>query len=239
VQKAISDEELEKLRGREREGKEKPQQQQAIRDEDILFTPREGEKPQVVIKDTDIPHADREGVKKPPHQGRTGRLDAPNITDQFWSRNVPLSQKLNGLQIKYNADTERFFIVKPNYYIRDVKFSSQLGYALGFEGKEDFNIASHPPDLKAGIHHLYVYTKDLTENIVVGDRMASLLRVVTIRGEHNQVVEETFDTPIMSRVVPREITEIEIEVRSAEGRLVPFEWGSLIIVLVFKKAIYL
>ncbi len=120
-----------------------------------------------------------------------------------------------------------------------MNFSSQLGYALGFEGKDYTTIAAHPPDLKAGIHHLYVYTKDLTENIVVGDRMASLLRVVTIRGEHNQVVEETFDTPIMSRVVPREITEIEIEVRSAEGRLVPFEWGSLIVVLVFKKAVYL
>ncbi len=162
------------------------------------------------------------------------------IRDRFnFVPNGPISQKLDGFRIKYNADTERFYIIKGNYYIHDVKFSPQLGYALGFDGHELWLGASHPPDLKAGIHHLYVYTKDLTENIVVGDRMASLLRVVTIRGEHNQVVEETFDTPIMSRVVPREITEIEIEVRTAEGRLVPFEWGSLIIVLVFKKAVYL
>jgi hypothetical protein len=86
---------------------------------------------------------------------------------------------------------------------------------------------------------MYVYTNDLTENVVVGDKMASLLRIVTIKGEHEEVVEDTFDTPFMSRVVASEVTEIGIEIRTADGRLLPFEWGSVIVVLVFKRALFM
>jgi hypothetical protein len=72
---------------------------------------------------------------------------------------------------------------------------------------------------------------------MVGDKMASLLRIVTIKGEHEDIIEETYDTPFMSRVVASEVTEIGIEIRTADGRLLPFEWGSVIVVLVFKKAL--
>jgi hypothetical protein len=53
------------------------------------------------------------------------------------------------------------------------------------------------------------------------------------------MIEQTYDTPIMSRVVNNDVNEIGIEIRTADGRLFPFEWGTVHLVLVFKKAIYL
>lgn len=38
--------------------------------------------------------------------------------------------------------------------------------------------------------------------------------------------------------MPRQVDEIEIEIRTREGRLVPFQFGTTLIVLVFKKSIF-
>lgn len=39
------------------------------------------------------------------------------------------------------------------------------------------------------------------------------------------------------RVMPRQVSEIEIEIRTREGRLVPFQYGTTLVVLVFKKTL--
>uniref|UniRef100_A0A914HAS4 Integrase catalytic domain-containing protein n=1 Tax=Globodera rostochiensis TaxID=31243 RepID=A0A914HAS4_GLORO len=69
---------------------------------------------------------------------------------------------------------------------------------------------------------------DSTENIIIGNSLSSLLRVVSISGaipgEYN---EKIYDSPIFARVLPREINEIEIELRTMDkGRLVPFAYGT-------------
>ena len=53
------------------------------------------------------------------------------------------------------------------------------------------------------------------------------------------VVEKIYDSPMYNKVMPRQINEIEIEIRTREGRLVPFQYGTTLIVLVFKKTIFL
>ena len=46
------------------------------------------------------------------------------------------------------------------------------------------------------------------------------------------------DSPIYARVLPREVREIEIELRTMDGgRLVPFAYGVVLVVLIFKKVI--
>jgi hypothetical protein len=172
---------------------------------------------------------------------RIGRVaDGEVIENTDNERNVPLWQKLSEFQVNFDPDINRF-VVKLGHWNRWCHFTPQLGYALGFSVDKwivyPFVEASHPPDLQAGIHHMYVYSNELTENVMVGDKMASLLRIVTIKGEHEDIIEETYDTPFMSRVVASEVTEIGIEIRTADGRLLPFEWGSVIVVLVFKKAL--
>jgi hypothetical protein len=46
-----------------------------------------------------------------------------------------------------------------------------------------------------------------------------------------------YDTPMMSKVVAKEIYEIGIEIRSLEGRPINFDYGVVIITLVFKRLI--
>jgi hypothetical protein len=78
----------------------------------------------------------------------------------------------------------------------------------------------------------------LTENLIIGNSFSSLLRVVSISGavpgEYN---EKIYDSPIFANVLPKEVNEIEVELRTLDGRLVPFSYGSVMIVLLFKKVI--
>ena len=56
-----------------------------------------------------------------------------------------------------------------------------------------------------------------------------------IPGEYT---EKIYDTPIFARVMPKEVSEIEIELRTMDnGRLVPFSYGTVMAVLIFKKTI--
>ena len=122
--------------------------------------------------------------------------------------------------------------------------SSQISYILGFENNEKITNeeqAKYSADLKGGIDSFGVYAKDLTENIICGNELVSLLRVVTITGNYKfgDKIENIYDSPIFLRVLPKQISEIEIELRSmgGDGRLMPFQFVTTLIVLVFKKVI--
>lgn len=64
-----------------------------------------------------------------------------------------------------------------------------------------------------------------------------MLRIVAVDGEqkHGQIVEKIFDSPMYVKVVPREINEIEIEIKTLTGQYVPFQFGNVITTLVFRK----
>jgi hypothetical protein len=122
--------------------------------------------------------------------------------------------------------------------------SSQIGYLLGFENTEKIineEVTKYSADLKGGIDSFGVYAKGLTENIICGSELVSLLRVVTITGDHKfgDKIENIYNTPIFLKVLPKQINEIEIELRSmgGDGRLMPFQFGTTLVVLVFKKVI--
>ena len=80
-------------------------------------------------------------------------------------------------------------------------------------------MAKYSLDLKGGIHSFGVYAKDLTENIICGSEFVSLLRMVTITGSNKfgDTVENIYNTPIYLRVQPKQLSEIEIELRSMDG----------------------
>jgi hypothetical protein len=77
----------------------------------------------------------------------------------------------------------------------------------------------------------------LLENVIFGDQLTSLLRVVPVSGKEGDVIEQIYDTPMMSRVTAKEINEIVIEVRNMEGRPIKFDYGIVIVTLIFKRTI--
>ncbi|KAI1693116.1 hypothetical protein DdX_20840 [Ditylenchus destructor] len=147
---------------------------------------------------------------------------------------------LQTTRFRYRSELGRFQLEINNSHVKYVIPSPQLGYVLGYEEKEIQNndVAKYASDLKGGISHLCVYAHGLTENMIFGDTLSSLLRVVAVSGKPGDVIEKTYDTPIYSKVLPREVNEIAIEIRTMEGRLVPFDYGTVVVTLVFKKAIY-
>lgn len=145
------------------------------------------------------------------------------------------------MKLEYLRDFERFKAVFTNPSIKHLSFSPQLGYVLGFQNLNavrNNEIAKYGCDLRGGFSSFAVYNNGLTENMIIGNSMSSILRVVSIAdarpGEYN---EKIYDSPIYCRVMPLEVKEIEIELRTMDGRFVPFAWGTVMVVLIFKKVI--
>ena len=74
--------------------------------------------------------------------------------------------------------------------------------------------------------------------MIVGDQMSSLLQIVPVSGKGGEIIEKRYDTPMMSKVVSKELSEISVEIRSMEGRPINFDYGIVILTLIFKRAIY-
>jgi len=151
-------------------------------------------------------------------------------------------QIIDSIEILYHKDFERFKVLFNHTSIKYLSFSPQLGYVLGFENTnmvQNREIAKYGCDLRGGFSSFAVYTKGLTENMIIGNSLSSLLRVVSVAGaKPGEYNENIYDSPIYARVLPKEVNEIEIEIRTMDnGRLVPFSFGTVLIVLIFKKVI--
>uniref|UniRef100_A0A914MV96 Integrase catalytic domain-containing protein n=1 Tax=Meloidogyne incognita TaxID=6306 RepID=A0A914MV96_MELIC len=180
-------------------------------------------------------------------EGNTDNVDTNKFS--LWRGGIRLSGNLtllknmiNSITFEYNIDFGRFFLKINHSNIDYISLSTQLCYVLGFENPQiikNKDVAKYGSDLKGGFSSFGVYVKGLTEKMIIGDSLSSLLRVVSISGatpgEYN---EKIYDTPIYSRVLPKEINDIEVELRTLDnGRLVPFSYGTVLIVLIFKKVI--
>ena len=89
-------------------------------------------------------------------------------------------------------------------------------------------------DLKGGVSHLCCYT-DIIEDLPFGDTLSPLLQVIAVSGIPGEIIEKKYESPLFCKVKQREIDEIGIEIRTLSNRLVPFEYGVVVIVLMFKK----
>uniref|UniRef100_A0A1I8BGN6 Uncharacterized protein n=1 Tax=Meloidogyne hapla TaxID=6305 RepID=A0A1I8BGN6_MELHA len=157
--------------------------------------------------------------------------------EQYNPRADKLFEVLFGKDYKLKETTPNLTLLKTIvdsielHYLKDfARFKALLKHK---------NIAKYGCDLRGGFSSFAIYSKGLTENMIVGNSLSSLLRVVSISGavpgEYN---EKIYDSPIYARVLPREINEIEVELRTMDnGRLVPFAFGTVHIVLIFKKVI--
>lgn len=156
---------------------------------------------------------------------------------------LELFQKIiGGIELQYHKGFERFLAVFKDERIDHISFTQQLGYVLGFANYHKVNngeIAKYGCDLRGGFSSFGVYAKGLTENMIIGNALGSLLRVVSVTGATpGEYHEKIYDSPIYCRVLPREINEIQISLRTLDdGRPVPFAFGTVLAVLIFKRVI--
>lgn len=105
-------------------------------------------------------------------------------------------------------------------------------------------MARYAADLHGGFSSFGVYARGLTEEVILGNSLSSLLRIVAVDGnpaskKYGALIEKTYDSPMYVKVLPREINEIEIEIRTMTGQFVPFQFGNVTVTLVFRKVINL
>ena len=81
---------------------------------------------------------------------------------------------------------------------------------------------------------LYVYC-DLLEPRVVGDMMTQLLRIIPVEGEDGDTVTRIYENVHYVPLQRKSFQSIEIDIRDTAGKLVPFERGTLIVTLHFRR----
>ncbi|KAL3071028.1 hypothetical protein niasHT_037187 [Heterodera trifolii] len=132
-------------------------------------------------------------------------------------------------QFNYDVNKNRFVLNTDPRYVKKVEVSPQLAYILGFNSTEFMQPeieAQFVPDMSGGVSSFHVYTPDLIEPMMIGDVTAPVLRIVTIRGAPDQVIEEQFFAIQYHKILLKEVSEILIEIRMNSGSLMPFQYGT-------------
>jgi hypothetical protein len=143
------------------------------------------------------------------------------------------------IRFVYNENIARFELVCTDDRIDHVQLTPQLAYALGFEENLKMRhgqMAYYAPDLRGAMSQLCVYMNHgVMESIIFGNSFSNLLQMVAVEGNSGETIQKLFTNPLMHRVVAREIDSMDFEIRSIDGRLVKFDYGQIILTLLFKK----
>ena len=139
------------------------------------------------------------------------------------------------IEFGFNSVSQKVFVTvnTPGFA---VKFTGTLAAMLGFE--HDLPItksrkATYPIDMEL-IHNLYVYC-DIVEHQIVGNARAPLLRTVAVQNRHGRDISINYERPHYISVNRKLFQEIEIDIRDATGRKIPFQRGRVIVKLHFRK----
>ena len=143
-------------------------------------------------------------------------------------------------QFRFDPTKNRFSLYIDNGFVKQVELSEQLAYILGFDQQTITKTiqAKFMPDMRGGVSSFHVYAPGLIEPMMIGDVCAPVLRIVTIRGQQDEIVEEQFLSVQYHKLLTKEIAEIFIEIRADSGTLMPFQYGTCCLTLHFKKAAY-
>nr|CAD2188076.1 unnamed protein product [Meloidogyne enterolobii] len=141
---------------------------------------------------------------------------------------------------EFHSYKNRFSLHIDSEYVEKIELTEQLAYILGFDRQilTETCIANFMPDMRGGVSCFHVYAPGLIEPMVIGDVTAPVLRIVTIRGKQDEIIEEQFLCVQYHKLLVKEISEIFIEIRTSSGTLMPFQYGTCTLTLHFKKATY-
>lgn len=119
-----------------------------------------------------------------------------------------------------------------------IMFDPTIGKIMKFPTSEIITTSTnstHPTDIFASTHSMYIYTNIITPQIV-GDSRVPLLRAVSVHGNHNEHVRDNFYHLQYVPVKLRNFRTIEIDIRNNIGELMPFHSGEVIVTLHFRRA---
>jgi hypothetical protein len=140
--------------------------------------------------------------------------------------------------LQYDNFKNRIKYVMPSKF--KIRLSQSLSDALGFRNNvwiEGRGEAAYPPDIRIGMHALFVYS-NIVEPQLVGDAYAPLLRTISVaendkRGAQHQ--RSTFESPHYVPVITDEISTIEIILKNDSGETVSFATGKTVCTLHFRR----
>lgn len=153
----------------------------------------------------------------------------------------------------YDSVQGKFFVYNHNpEKIRRIKMSPALAYKLGFTLDNEGYIkhirfvhgggyAKYTPDISTGIRQIFVYMPGIIQPCHVGDRMAPVLRVISIQkttiNTKDTQAEHTSNPEYHHRVTEKR-HPYQIELRSHTGNLLNFNWGEVLITLHFQRRFF-
>ena|SRR5437868_7973522 len=132
--------------------------------------------------------------------------------------------------------------VKPKTFISsDMRFSVEFGdeikTMLGIENDEEEMVSKKPVNLFSTMpRELYVYC-DIVEPQLVGDTAAPLLRIVPVENveKFGHVNCKIYNSLHYMPVMKKYFDTVEIDILTGTGDLAPFEFGSSIVKVHFRK----
>lgn len=152
--------------------------------------------------------------------------------------------------LKFNFDVindETFISLDPNV-VRRISTSDKIAQMLGFNGSTLYKYrpsdivtlnrySTKPPSIGFDIQTMYIYC-NIVENQIVGNTLAPLLRIIDIQGDFKNVVNKTYDDPHYIPVLIKDMTAIEINIKTDMNEFIPFEFGKVVVKLHFRRRSY-
>lgn len=114
------------------------------------------------------------------------------------------------------------------------EFQKYFGFDIHGPYSDGLYTAKRKFDMNAGLGLMYIYS-DIASYSAVGDVQAPLMRVCNSEGSHNEVVRVCYTHPHYLPVSRRHIDTIDIYITDQLGCPYPFETGTSIVTLHFRR----
>ena len=182
--------------------------------------------------------------------------DFLTVTPGYYESVDGLVEELNILGRRYtfmNDLRPKFFYDTRSAHVRlvvppkiEVNLTSKLARVLGLRQTYFYNnnaqdnlefTSTEVCDLNDGIHSMYFYC-DLLECVPVGDTSAPLLKIISLDGgleKHGQVIYRYYEKPRYVPLQKKNFETLEIDIRDSFGEHIPFQSGTLIVTLHFRR----
>ena len=175
-----------------------------------------GESTEITVVQKIKPHI----IIKPPKETEQKSLDIVKDTRKrklYRTNQIPYNTRIpipakyhktfmedvfSNITFKYDASIGKFVTTFNDAEVESLLLSPQFAYILGYkdcEIKSSGEIAKYSFNLQGGLNSFCVYNKGLTENIIMGNQLVSLLSVVAVQGNHGDTIEKTYDSPVFTK----------------------------------------
>lgn len=129
-----------------------------------------------------------------------------------------------------------------------MKLSKRLAELLGFDHEKVYTYryydvkqlvrySKHPINLQYMFETMYIYCS-IVENQIIGNTVAPLLRIIDLQDKFKSIINRVYDTPHYVPVLLKDISAIEINIKTDMNEFVPFEFGKVVIKLHFRRRSY-